>query len=64
MDHLGIKQFMVLGYCIGQPFIWNLIKRAADRVVAAVLTQPSGPSRGDADPVLRQQHGRAGARRS
>jgi pimeloyl-ACP methyl ester carboxylesterase len=42
MDHLGIKQFMVLGYCIGQPFIWNLIKRAGDRVIAAVLTQPSG----------------------
>jgi pimeloyl-ACP methyl ester carboxylesterase len=42
MDHLGIKQFMVLGYCIGGPFIWNLIKRAPDRVVAAVLTQPSG----------------------
>lgn len=42
MDHLGIKRFMVLGYCIGQPFIWNLIKRAGERVVAAVLTQPSG----------------------
>jgi pimeloyl-ACP methyl ester carboxylesterase len=42
MDHLGIKKFMVLGYCIGQPMIWNLIKRAGDRVVAAVLTQPSG----------------------
>ena len=42
MDHLGIDKFMVLGYCIGQPFIWNLIKRAGDRVVAAVLTQPSG----------------------
>lgn len=42
MDHLGIKKFMVLGYCIGQPLIWNLIKRVGDRVVAAVLTQPSG----------------------
>jgi pimeloyl-ACP methyl ester carboxylesterase len=42
MDHLGIKKFMVLGYCIGQPLTWNLIKRAGDRVVAAVLTQPSG----------------------
>src|SRR5207244_8485344 len=42
MDHLGIRQFMVLGYCIGGPFIWNLIKRAPDRVVTAVLTQPSG----------------------
>jgi pimeloyl-ACP methyl ester carboxylesterase len=45
MDHLGIKRFMVLGYCIGQPFIWNLIKRAGDRVVAAVLTQPSATAR-------------------
>jgi len=42
MDHLGIKQFMVLGFCIGGPFIWNLIRRAPDRVVAGVLTQPSG----------------------
>jgi pimeloyl-ACP methyl ester carboxylesterase len=42
MDHLGIRQFMVLGFCIGGPFIWNLLKRAGDRVVAAVLTQPSG----------------------
>jgi len=42
MDHLGIDRFMVLGYCIGQPFIWNLIKRAPNRVAAAVLTQPSG----------------------
>jgi pimeloyl-ACP methyl ester carboxylesterase len=42
MDHLGIEKFMVLGYCIGGPFIWNLLKRAPDRVVAAVLAQPSG----------------------
>src|SRR5262249_15613835 len=42
MDHLGIRQFMVIGYCIGGPFIWNLLKRAPDRIVAAVLTQPSG----------------------
>ena len=42
MDHLGIDRFLVLGFCIGQPFIWNLIKRAPDRVVAAVLAQPSG----------------------
>jgi pimeloyl-ACP methyl ester carboxylesterase len=42
MDHLGIGQFMVLGFCIGGPFIWNLVKRAPERVVAAVLTQPSG----------------------
>ena len=42
MDHLGIEKFMVLGYCIGGPFIWNLLKRAPNRVVAGVLTQPSG----------------------
>jgi pimeloyl-ACP methyl ester carboxylesterase len=42
MDHLGIGKFMVLGYCIGGPFIWNLLKRAPDRIVAAVLAQPSG----------------------
>jgi pimeloyl-ACP methyl ester carboxylesterase len=42
MDHLGIREFMVLGFCIGGPFIWNLLKRAPERVVAGVLTQPSG----------------------
>jgi pimeloyl-ACP methyl ester carboxylesterase len=42
MDHLGIDRFMVMGFCIGGPFIWNLLKRAPDRVVAAVLAQPSG----------------------
>jgi pimeloyl-ACP methyl ester carboxylesterase len=42
MDHLGIGKFMVLGFCIGGPFIWNILKRASDRVVAAVLAQPSG----------------------
>src|SRR4051812_33331107 len=42
MDHLGINKFMVMGFCIGGPFIWNLLRRAPDRVVAAVLAQPSG----------------------
>ncbi len=42
MDHLGIERFMVLGFCIGGPFIWNLLRRAPDRVAAAVLAQPSG----------------------
>src|SRR3954463_5900505 len=42
MDHLGIDKFMVHGFCIGGPFIWNLLKRAPHRVVAAVLAQPSG----------------------
>jgi pimeloyl-ACP methyl ester carboxylesterase len=42
MDHLGIDEFMVMGFCIGGPFIWNLLKRAPGRIVAAVLAQPSG----------------------
>jgi pimeloyl-ACP methyl ester carboxylesterase len=42
MDHLGIDKFLVMGFCIGGPFIWNLLKRAPNRVVAAVLAQPSG----------------------
>src|SRR4026207_1012897 len=35
MDHLGIDKFMVMGFCIGGPFIWSLLKRAPNRVVAA-----------------------------
>jgi pimeloyl-ACP methyl ester carboxylesterase len=42
MDHLGIKEFMVLGFCIGGPFIWNMLRRAPERVTAGILAQPSG----------------------
>jgi pimeloyl-ACP methyl ester carboxylesterase len=49
MDHLGIDRFLVMGFCIGGPFIWNLLKRAPDRVVAAVLAQPSGSRPGARD---------------
>lgn len=42
MDHLGIDRFMVLGFCIGGPFIWNLLSKASDRIAAAVLVHPSG----------------------
>jgi pimeloyl-ACP methyl ester carboxylesterase len=42
MDHLGVNRFMVLGFCIGGPFIWNLLERAPNRVVAAVPAQPVG----------------------
>jgi pimeloyl-ACP methyl ester carboxylesterase len=42
MDHLGIDKFLVMGFCIGGPFIWNMLRRAPNRVVAAVLAQPSG----------------------
>jgi pimeloyl-ACP methyl ester carboxylesterase len=42
MDHLGIDRFAVMGFCIGGPFIWNLLRRAPDRIVAAVVAQPVG----------------------
>ncbi|MFZ4410114.1 MAG: alpha/beta fold hydrolase [Paracraurococcus sp.] len=42
MDHLGIDRFLVMGFCIGGPFIWNLLQRAPGRIRAAVLAQPSG----------------------
>ena len=42
MDHLGIKEFMVMGFCIGGPMIHNLLRLAQERIVAAALMQPSG----------------------
>jgi pimeloyl-ACP methyl ester carboxylesterase len=42
MDHLGIRQFFFMGYCIGGPFAMKLMERAPQRVVAAVLCQPVG----------------------
>jgi pimeloyl-ACP methyl ester carboxylesterase len=42
MDHLGIREFLVMGFCIGGPMIHNLIRRAPERVVAAAMMQPSG----------------------
>ena len=42
MDHLGIQEFMIMGFCIGGPMIHNLIRLAPDRVVAAAMMQPSG----------------------
>jgi len=42
MDHLGIREFFFMGYCIGGPFALKLTQRAPDRVVAGVLYQPVG----------------------
>ena len=42
MDHLAIDKFMVMGFCIGGPFIWSLLKRAPNRIAGAVVAQPVG----------------------
>ena len=42
MDHLGIREFFYMGYCIGGCFAGKLLERAPDRVIAAVFVRPSG----------------------
>jgi pimeloyl-ACP methyl ester carboxylesterase len=42
MDHLGITQFLFMGYCIGGCFAMKLMERAPERVVAGVLVQTVG----------------------
>ena len=42
MDHLGIREFFFMGYCIGGCFAGKLLQRAPDRVVAAVFCQSVG----------------------
>ena len=49
MNHLGIKEFLFMGYCIGGPFALKLLERAPDRLLAAVLCQPVGHSRATPD---------------
>jgi pimeloyl-ACP methyl ester carboxylesterase len=42
LDHLGIRQFVFFGNCIGGSFALKLMERAPERMVAAVLSQPIG----------------------
>ncbi len=42
MDHLGIREFFFMGYCIGGCFAMKLIERAPQRVVVAVPCQTVG----------------------
>jgi pimeloyl-ACP methyl ester carboxylesterase len=42
MDHLGIREFFFMGYCIGGCFALKLIERAPDRIVASVICQTVG----------------------
>jgi pimeloyl-ACP methyl ester carboxylesterase len=42
LDYLGVSKFHVMGFCIGNPLLWNLLTRAPGRIVSAVSAQPSG----------------------
>ena len=42
MDHLGFKQFHVMGGCIGGTFCLTLCELAPERITAAVLQNPIG----------------------
>src|ERR1700693_2491868 len=48
MDHLRVDKFLVMGFCIGGPFIWNLLRRAPVLIVPAppsVRKSPTFPPR-------------------
>ena len=53
MDHLGIREFAYMGYCIGGCFAGKLLERAPDRVVAAVFCQTVGHWPEDPDVMYR-----------
>ena len=53
MDHLGIREFFYMGYCIGGCFAGKLLQRAPERVVAAVFCQSVGYRPEDPDVMVR-----------
>src|SRR5919202_1063764 len=53
MDHLGIREFFYMGYCIGGCFAGKLLQRAPDRVIAAVFCQTVGHRPEDPDVMYR-----------
>ena len=53
MDHLGIRQFCFMGYCIGGCFAMKLMEHAPDRLVAGVLCQTVGHWPQDPDVMYR-----------
>jgi pimeloyl-ACP methyl ester carboxylesterase len=56
MDHLGIREFFYMGYCIGGCFAGKLLQRAPERVVAAVFCQTVGQRPEDPDVMYRHGH--------
>jgi pimeloyl-ACP methyl ester carboxylesterase len=53
MDHLGIREFLFMGYCIGGSFAGKLLQRAPERVVAAVFCQTIGERPEDPGVMIR-----------
>lgn len=56
MDHLGIRQFFYMGYCIGGSFAGKLLQRAPERIPAAVFCQTIGYRPEDPDVMVRHSH--------
>jgi pimeloyl-ACP methyl ester carboxylesterase len=54
LDHLGIREFLYMGYCIGGCFAGKLMQRAPSRVVAAVFCQTVGHRQ--EDPTVMYRH--------
>jgi pimeloyl-ACP methyl ester carboxylesterase len=54
MNHLGVREFFYMGYCIGGCFAGKLMQRAPDRVVAAVFCQTVGHR--PEDPTVMYRH--------
>ena len=42
LDHAGVKRVHLYGQCIGGDFIFAMLKSQSQRVVSAVIAQPSG----------------------
>ena len=49
LDHLGISEAFVLGFCIGCSFALGLMQKAPGRITAGVLCQPIGHRPEDPD---------------
>jgi pimeloyl-ACP methyl ester carboxylesterase len=49
LDHAGVRETLVLGFCIGCSFILGLMQKAPERITAGVLCQPIGHRPEDPD---------------
>jgi pimeloyl-ACP methyl ester carboxylesterase len=53
MDHLGIREFAYMGYCIGGCFAGKLLERAPERIATAIFCQSVGHWPEDPDVMYR-----------